>query len=153
MRYARRTKVSAEQSRREVEHLLAKYGATGFGYSWERREVPIEPPPLHGEKTELREFATIMFRFKSRAIRLDVPMSSVREAGTKAKLEVLTRQRWRALVLVIKAKLEAVDSGISTLDSEFLANVVTTDGVTVGDVLVPHLSVGGDISRLLPAKT
>ena len=34
------------------------------------------------------------------------------------------RQKWRALLLVVKAKLEAVSAGISTLEAEFLANIV-----------------------------
>jgi hypothetical protein len=87
--------------------------------------VVINPVPVHGPKTELREFTSIVFEVRKRRVRLDVPMPSAREAGTQAKQEAATRQRWRALVLVIKAKLEAVEAGISTLESEFLANIVT----------------------------
>ena len=41
------------------------------------------------------------------------------------------RQRWRALNLAIKAKLEAVESGIVTFDQEFLAHIVGPSGQTV----------------------
>ncbi len=41
------------------------------------------------------------------------------------------RQRWRALALVIKAKLEAVASGIVTFDEEFYAHMILPDGRTV----------------------
>jgi hypothetical protein len=44
-----------------------------------------------------------------------------------------TRQRWRALALVIKAKLEVVESGISIFEDEFMANIVLPGGDTVGD--------------------
>ena len=47
-----------------------------------------------------------------------------RERGARARQEThdqACRQRWRALLLVIKAKLEAVTAGISTVETEFLA--------------------------------
>lgn len=149
-RYAKKTKVPADRSRVEVERTLTRYGASGFGYSWERREVRIDPVPVSGPKTEMREFATVVFQHKARRIRLDVPMPNEREAGTAAKAEAATRQRWRALLLVIKAKLEAVESGISTLEAEFLANIVTESGETVGDVVLPRLSDAVRSGRLLP---
>jgi hypothetical protein len=49
------------------------------------------------------------------------------------------RQRWRALSLVIKAKLESVESGIATIEQEFLANIVTPGGQTMAELLVPQL--------------
>ena len=47
------------------------------------------------------------------------------------------QQRWRALLLIIRGKLEAVESAITTLESEFLANVVLPDGGTVGQWPAP----------------
>lgn len=49
------------------------------------------------------------------------------------------RQRWRAFALVIKAKLEAVESGITTIEEEFLSHVVTPSGQTFGEWAVPQL--------------
>jgi hypothetical protein len=43
------------------------------------------------------------------------------------------------LAPVIKAKLEVVESGISVLDEEFLAQIVLPDGSTAGDFLVPQI--------------
>ena len=43
------------------------------------------------------------------------------------------RQRARALLLVIKAKLESIDSGVETFEQAFLANIVMSDGATVYD--------------------
>lgn len=86
-----------------------------------------------------------------RRVQLEVPMPHELEVGTKAKADAATRQRWRALVLVLKAKLEAVASGISTLEAEFLANVVMQDGRTIGAAILPRLTVACDTGRLLPA--
>jgi len=149
-RYAAGTSVPVDRSRVEVERILERYGATGFGYSWERREVPIEPTPTHGPKTEVREFASLVFHVRTRRVRLDVPMPTPREVGTEAKAEAAGRQRWRAVVLVIKAKLEAVESGISSLEAEFLANIVTEGGRTIGEVVLPRLSDAVRTGRLLP---
>lgn len=65
------------------------------------------------------------------------------DAAEKA-WEQATRQRWRALHLVVKAKLEAVESGITVFDDEFLAHIVLPDGGTVGRWM--RLRVGVDAS-------
>jgi hypothetical protein len=62
------------------------------------------------------------------------------------------RSRWRALLLVIKAKLEAVDVGISTIEQEFLANVVLPNDQLLGRWLLDNaipLIRGGQMPRLL----
>ena len=53
--------------------------------------------------------------------------------------EQACRQKWRALVLAVKAKLEAVDSGITTFEEEFLAHIQLPDGTTVGKYMVPQI--------------
>jgi hypothetical protein len=59
--------------------------------------------------------------------------------------EQACRSRWRALLLCIKAKLEACAVGITTFDSEFLAHIVTGDGRTVAERIVPQLTNGGPL--------
>ena len=49
------------------------------------------------------------------------------------------RQKLRALLLVVKAKLEAVAAGISTLETGFLANIVLPDNNTAGDWMLPQI--------------
>jgi hypothetical protein len=99
-----------------------------------------------------REFVAIQFHFKERRIRLDVPMPTQREhGGSQSRVEAATRQRWRAMLLVIKAKLEAVASGISTLEQEFLANIVTESGATIGQIVLPRIDEAVAAGRLLPA--
>lgn len=112
MPYAEKTKVPVSRSRDELERTLSRYGADAFGYGWDQGK------------------AVVSFRVAGRYVRIamDVPMSAQEE-----------RQRWRALVLVVKAKLEAVESGISTVEQEFMAYVVLPDNQTVGDWLGPQI--------------
>lgn len=60
--------------------------------------------------------------------------------------EQACRAKWRALLLIVKAKLEAVAQGISTVEREFLADVVTINGQTVQQLY------GGDVLRLAEAE-
>jgi hypothetical protein len=54
--------------------------------------------------------------------------------------EQACRQRWRALLLIVKAKLEAVTAGISTVEREFLPDVVLPNGATVGEWVGPQIA-------------
>jgi hypothetical protein len=162
-RYAENTHVDAKRSRDEIERTLQRYNAMGFAYGWEQREV-MKPAycnrygcrQVGQEPTEVcyrdhafgvvkskkvvREVAIIQFKVKNRAVKLEVPMPTQEEEGTATKHEKAVRQRWRALSLVLKAKLEAVESGISTFDHEFLAHMVMANGLTVGQALIPRLT-------------
>jgi hypothetical protein len=64
--------------------------------------------------------------------------------------EQACRQRWRALHLVIKAKLEAIESGLSTFDNEFLAQLVLPNGMTVGEAVTPRLIEGIENNYMPP---
>ncbi|MCJ2127688.1 hypothetical protein [Methylobacterium sp. E-045] len=48
---------------------------------------------------------------------------------------------WRALFIILKAKLVAIDRGVSTVEQEFLAHVVLPDGQTVGQWFEPQLQL------------
>lgn len=63
------------------------------------------------------------------------------------------KRRWRALVLSIKAKLTAIDEGISTFEHEFLPHMVAANGQTVGDILRPRMieAMKTDGQLMLPA--
>ena len=148
-RYAQNTDVTSAKSRDEIERTLMRYGADQFAYGWQ------------GDR------AVIQFRANDRLIRfvlempdrLDpdfqlTPTGKTRNTDTAAKeWEKATRQRWRALALVVKAKLEAVESDISTFEHEFMANVVLPDGITVGEFMTPQIEVAyqrGEMPSALP---
>lgn len=134
-RYAAETSVSVEKSRGEIESILRRYKADAFGYATEGAR------------------ASIMFKIADRQIRflLTMPDPSAREftqhsrgartpeAAEKA-WEQACRQRWRALALVIKAKLEAVSAGITTIEDEFLAHTLLPDRSTVGEWIKPQIA-------------
>ena len=57
-------------------------------------------------------------------------------------------------MLVIKAKLEAVTAGISTIETEFLANIVPPNNTTAGEWILPQIDQAyrnGAMPPLLPA--
>lgn len=147
--YAKDTSVSQEKSRSEIEATLRRYGATSFYYASEQTAAMI------GFKISDRmiKFILTMPDPKSREFthhsRGERTASAAHEAWEQAG-----RQRWRALALVIKAKLEAVSAGITTVEDEFLAHTVLADGQTVGDAMRPqleeHYRIGGPPSLMLP---
>jgi hypothetical protein len=130
-RYADKTKVPVERSRASIERVLSNYGATSFIYGWNRRKDGTEE-------------VVISFILSERKVQLIVPMP-----GSEAE----KRQRWRAALIVIKAKLEAVQSGIGTLETEFLANIVMRNGRTIGDTIMGSMNEFIETGRLLgPGK-
>lgn len=147
-RYAADTSVSVSNSKAEIERIIERYGATGFMSGWSADQ------------------AMIAFAMNQRQIRFVLTMparddkdfthhskgSRTAEAAFKA-WEQACRQRWRALALVIKAKLEAVESGISVFDDEFMANIVMPNGRTVSEEVRPriaHAYETGSMPPLLP---
>lgn len=137
MAYAQRTQVPANQTRNEIESLLMKAGASGFMYGH-----------INGQ-------TMIVFELRERRLRFLVPMPQLNKSRTNQReVDQETRRRWRALLLVLKAKLEAVDSAIVHFDEEFLAHIVVQGSQTVGDVMIPQMKealAGGKLPPLLGA--
>lgn len=149
MAYAEGTSVSPERSRAEIERILARYGADAFSYGWE------------GER------AIVAFRAHGRMIRFNIQLPdreqfrrtpSGRRTRSDSQVHVewekAQRQRWRALALVVKAKLEAVESGITTFEEEFLAHILLPNGTTVGETVRPDIELAyetGKMPKLLGA--
>lgn len=119
-KYAEGTSVPVERSQAEINKVLGKFGADQLAYA-----TSSAPPAV-----------LIGFRAKGRLIRFHLPMPEQKEFhGTPLQIEKLfaseNRRRWRALLLVLKAKLEAVDSGITTFEQEFYAHTLLPGGMTV----------------------
>jgi hypothetical protein len=114
--YAAQTKVPADRSRAEVEKILKRYGATHFGYA------------------NMPGVVMIAFESKGRRVRFKVPVPD------QEKAPQAHRQKWRAMVLAIKSKLESVESGIEQFDEAFLAQIVLPDGRTMGEAVVPQIA-------------
>jgi hypothetical protein len=147
-KYAAKTDVSTERSRGEIERILVRYGATSFAYGWE------------GTTTILG------FKMQDRHIRYKLAMPAIGEfrytenrrlprsqQAMQDAWEQACRQRWRALALIIKAKLEAIESGITDFETEFLAHTLLPEGRTVGEWIQPQIVTAyetGRMPQLLP---
>ena len=136
MSYAQNTSVPVEKSKAEIEGYLMRYGADQFVSGWEQGR------------------AMIGFRYHERFIRFTLPLPNRNDQKFKRtpggrkflndeqsfkQWEQACRQRWRALCLCIKAKLEAVTAGITTFENEFLAHIVLPSGQTAGEWLCPQI--------------
>lgn len=145
--YAEGTSVPVERSKAEIERLLAQAGAES-----------VMSGTMPGK-------AVIAFELHDRRIRFDLPLPAkeqfaqrrvrgyMRRATPEQQAtawEAACRQRWRGLLLVIKAKLESSASGIETLEEAFLAQIVVAGGATVGSQLIPRLAEACRTGNLPP---
>lgn len=145
-RYAEGTQVAPDRSRAEIEKTLARYGADSFAYYTDAGR------------------AAIGFTAHGRKVRFLLPMPDPADAAftrtptgrprtpvqARAEHEKAVRQRWRALALVVKAKLEAVDSGLVSFEEEFAVHMVLPDGRTVGDHLLPAIAAAYESGTVPP---
>lgn len=145
-RYARDTDVSPEQSIMEIRQILRRYNATGFGM------------------VETNKSTGIAFEMQNRRVRFIMPMpdksefmttrSGARRTGVQLTQSVNKehRRRWRSLVLVIKAKLESVESGVETFEEAFMAQLVLPNGQTMAEWAAPQITAGyqGGMPPMLP---
>lgn len=152
--YAERTDVDVEKSRHEVERMLRDAGADQIIAAWGRGASQ----------------AMVAFVLGGVPIRIMVPLPTEAEiaktatgkerknlADRESAKERLERQRWRALVLLVKAKLEVIRLGVSSVEEEFLAHVMLPRGETVGSKVLSELHkamTDGALPQLmLPGKT
>ena len=146
-KYASTTSVSTDTSRNEIEKTLKRYGAKSFAYATQEDK------------------ALIMFEYNGKRIRFILGLPNINDKrfthtpsrGTLCSKESqiqeheqACRQKWRALLLVIKAKLEAVESGISIFEEEFMANIMLPNGQTVGEYVLPQVETAYLTNTLAP---
>lgn len=148
-RYAENTSVDPSRSRQEIERILTRYGADGFMYGWEGTDAVV------GFRAHDRHIRFVM-QIPDRADFAKTPSRGQKRSpeAQQSAWEQATRQKWRALALVIKAKLEAVTAGITEFESEFLAHIVLPDGTTVGQWAIPQVATAydtGAMPKMLPS--
>ena len=68
-----------------------------------------------------------------RGVKFILPYPKLSHFRYQAAHDQAVRQRWRALFLVIKAKLEAVESEIVLFEDEFLPHFILPGGMTVAE--------------------
>lgn len=132
MAYAEETKVPIERTRAEIEALIARHKCSAY---------------MTGTDHDTNK-AIVQFRAHSRIVRfvLDLPNRQHKVFAQRSKpigdraYEQALRTKWRALLLVIKAKLEAVEANIATFEDEFLAHIVLPNDKTVAQTITPMIA-------------
>lgn len=150
MAYAAKTKVSTEKTLAEIKKLLNQKGA--------------EKTVFYDEDSR----AAIGFEMDGRVLRFVLPLplkgaSEFKQTPVRGywrtdeeaygAWEQACRQRWRALLLILKAKFEAVEAEILTFEEVFLAHILLPNKQTVGECFVPQLDAvyaGETVPLLLP---
>lgn len=145
-RYAEDTEVSVERSQQELSSLLRKAGADQVVSAWDAE---------HG--------AGVRFRLNGIYAQLIVPgITPKRDRELRLRRPSWTdlqrreqeeRRCWRALLLLVKAKLEAVQSEITTVEREFMPDLLLADGRRLEQWAAPALAEMYETGRLpaLPA--
>jgi len=151
--YAARTKVTKGATRAELEAILEKHGATS-----------VISGVHDGD-------ATIAFQVAGLRILMRVPLPSINERrfthtptsgkargkdAVHAEHQTAVRATWRSLLLFVKAKLVAVDQGLTTIEREFLPHILLPSGDTLADVALPEIAAAyqrGDIPALIAGTT
>ena len=151
MSYAENTFVPVEKSRAEIERLLSRHKCQKF---------------MAGVDHEQHR-ATVQFQAHDRIIKFEIDLPNPADpnyrkiknsylqrsaSGVAKVVEQEERTRWRALLLVIKAKLEAVESGIATFEDEFLAHVLLPNQQTVAEYIGPTVARIYQTGRMPPER-
>lgn len=139
MPYANGTSVPADRSRAELEKLLRAAGCSrlAFGHDGDLAVVTFD---LGGRVVRLSLSVPALEHFKKKTTRRRWTSGGYEkpDAALQRLREQEERRLWRVLVLLVKAKLETIGQGLSTVEREFLADVVV-NGRTIGDQLTKHL--------------
>lgn len=159
-RYAEQTKVPVEKTRAELDLLLQKHGAS-------QRAIFAD---------DLNGVACAAFVLSGRNIRVAMSLPSVEQVPDHTKVprgwrywscdqrlewcrqhhDQIVRSRWRGLVLLIRAKLEAIADSRSTVEREFLADVLLPNGQTVAQLVAGSIDEAyrtGEVPPLLPGSS
>lgn len=142
--YEKNTTVGPEQTLSEIKATLKRYKATGFGYF------------------EDQQRAGIAFEMKGRRVRFVMPLPQEDDypvnqnkgifspKQSQQAYEKALRQRWRALLLTIKAKLESVERGIEAFEEAFMAQLVLPDGHTMAEWAIPQIKSAYSTGEMPP---
>ncbi|GEL73199.1 hypothetical protein [Myxococcus virescens] len=149
-KYAAGTYVAVSKTESEIKELLRRRGATRTAFAEEAGR------------------AVVFFELRDRRVQFTMPLPRADEkrftqdrrgnrrttaAATSAR-EQACRERWRALLLTIKAKFVSIESEVETFEESFLAHLVVPGGKTVGQHALPAVAEAyrtGTMPPLLPA--
>lgn len=136
--FANQTSVPVRRSKDEIMAVIEKYGCDGMSMHQTSDAWGIDFY-AHGRKV----------RFMIKHPSEDDPKYKTSHSGRrqrntggrKAAWEQDLRQIYRALLLIIKAKLEYVESGHAIFEHEFMANIIDpVSGKMMGDMVTPMIA-------------
>lgn len=140
-KFAEGTDVSVAKSRAELDEPLTRYGADRIAVFTAAKEAAVVFE-MKGRRLMFRlplpgkdEHQFTHANFGARGVQPRPSPQHVLDAWEKA-----CRQKWRALLLAVKAKLVSVEEGVETFDEAFLAQIVLPSGRTVGEESVPRIT-------------
>lgn len=120
--FAQNTKVPISRSKAHIEEVIRKYGGDRFGYMQDKK------------------MAIIAFEINGKPVQLRIPMSDDEQENIR---------RWRSMFLITKAKLEYIELGYSSIEKEFLSDIMLPHGETIGDWCVPQIALQGPVENIL----
>lgn len=136
-KYASGTTVSVDKTVAEIQRLVKAHGATRWNYQeWDDTTpraamirfvlggMPLRMSVAEPERSEHETSPAGRYRT---------------EAQIDAAVEAEHRRCWRELFLLIKAKLVAIQSGVVTMQDEWLSYVLLETEETVGEYVGPRL--------------
>lgn len=159
--YAEDTRVPVEKTRIEIDALLSKHGA-------EKRGIAVDDGGGRAQITFVR--GELQYR-------LTIPLPTLEEVKTttprppswgrmdaegkarwvRTRWEQRCRSRWRQVLLLLKAKFEAVAMKVATIEHEFMADLVLPGGetleVALGREIHAALGQGKMPTLMLPEAT
>jgi hypothetical protein len=136
MPYAQHTEVPVTKTRGEIEALLERAKAKQYGTAIDY-DLKV---------------ARIQFKLHDRVVRFTVSLPDRAKLG-ETRFARAERQRWRALLLVLKAKLESVESQIETFEHAFLSQIVMPNDKTVGDIISGQIAESYKTGKMPKALT
>lgn len=160
--FAEDTSVSVPKSKAAIEDLLASHGAEGFqtgwqgstatdpgwdviGFLWKGKQIRfrIDRPKAQWVEVDPKDPTKKVTRTAPWAMETRSNWRMKTGNALVAAIDQKNRQRWRLLYLVVKAKLEAVQSGVVVFEEEFMPFIVTASGQTIGEYILPRLAAAG----------
>ena len=122
-RYAENTKVPVLQSRAAIEKVLRDYGVSKIAVMDDEGAV------------------TVMFTYRNASYRFKMPQPD-KGGDYRGSWEQEERRLYRCFFISIKSKVVAVENDIATFEEAFMPHVITKDGRTIGQKLLPEIEQG-----------
>jgi hypothetical protein len=134
-RYAQGTTVTVASSRGEITGILAKHGVERMGWQTgpDGDELLFQ---LSGQSFRFQILKPTAKSLWEQWKADGKSETSLKYLPSADQVEAEWRRRWRANVLLLKAKLEFIASGDTTLERELLPYMITASGQTVADLVV-----------------